>query len=72
MTDKELLREAANEIKLLRVQNEKMSSRLEVFDSMMRLFHTSPNWGREGGMHPDIVWEIENALNPELSGKGQN
>jgi hypothetical protein len=57
-----LLQQASSEIKALRRQNELMSARLEVFDSMMRLFHTSPNYGQGGMMHPDIVYEIDKYL----------
>jgi len=58
-TEIQLLQEASAEIKTLRRQNELMAARLEVFDTMMRLFHTSPNYGNNGMMHPDIVYQID-------------
>jgi len=58
-TEQQLLQSAVSEIRSLRKQNELMSARLEVFDNIMRMFHTSPNWGNSGMMHPDIVYEIE-------------
>lgn len=61
-TEQRLLQQAAQEIRNLRNQNQLMSARLDTFDSMMRLFHTSPNWGNGGAMSPDIVWEIESLL----------
>ena len=60
--EQRMLQEAANEIRSLRIQNEKMSARLDVFDTMMRLFHSTPNWGNSGGMSPDLVYEIEKYL----------
>lgn len=53
-----LLQYALNEINSLREQNKIMSARLEVFDTMMRLFHTTPNYGGNGLMSPDIAWQI--------------
>ena len=57
-----LLQQASNEIKSLRKQNELMAARLEVFDTMMRLFHTSPNYGSVGMMSPDVVYEVDQYL----------
>ena len=57
----QMLREAANEIKTLRRQNELMSARLEVFDSMMAVLHTDIA-RKNQGMSPDLVWEIEKYL----------
>jgi len=56
-----LLQEASNKIKTLRRQNELQAARLEVFDSMMRLFHTSPN-GSGMGYEPAIEYEIDKYL----------
>lgn len=56
-----LLRAASGEIKSLRRANELMAARLEVFDSLMLMFNTSPN--RSGGlMSPDLVYEIDKLL----------
>lgn len=62
MQEKEMLQRASNEIKHLREANALMAGRLEVFDTMMRLFHTSPNYGSGGMAHPDVVYEIDNHL----------
>lgn len=62
-----LLTEAKSEIKSLRHQNELMSARLEMFDTMMRLFHTTPNYGSNGMSHPDIVWSIEKFITSKLT-----
>jgi hypothetical protein len=57
----QMLREAANEIRSLRRQNELMSARLDVFDSMMAVLHT-PIATKSQGMSPDLVWKIEKYL----------
>jgi hypothetical protein len=62
MDEKQMLQHAIGEIKTLRASNQLMSARLEVYDQMMRLFHTQPNYGSHGMMHPDIVYEIDNYL----------
>lgn len=54
-----LLECASREIKSLRKENELMKARLEMFDTLMRVFHTSPNYGGGGLMSPDIVYEID-------------
>ncbi len=59
-----MLSEAANEIRSLRRQNELMSARLEVFDSMMTVLHT-PIAVKSQGMSPDLVWKIEKFLNQQ-------
>ncbi len=56
-----LLKQAANEIKSLRQQNQLMSARLEVYDTMKLMLNTEPNYPRSGAMHPDIVYELEKA-----------
>jgi hypothetical protein len=48
MNEQQLLQSALNEINSLRKQNELMAARLDVFDNMMRLFHTTPNFGSNG------------------------
>lgn len=60
----QMLREAANEIKTLRRQNELMSARLDVFDSMMAVLHT-PIAKKSQGMSPDLVWQIEKYLDKQ-------
>lgn len=60
----QMLREAANEIKNLRRQNELMSARLDVFDSMMAVLHT-PIATKSQGMSPDLVWKIEKYLDKQ-------
>jgi hypothetical protein len=62
MSEQDMLQRANIEIKDLRRKNELMGARLDVFDSMMRLFHTNPNFGTSGMMHPDIAWEIDKYL----------
>lgn len=54
----ELLQDAALEIKSLRKQNELMAARLDVFDKMILLLHTPPNY-QSHGMSEDLVWKIE-------------
>jgi hypothetical protein len=62
MNEQQLLQSALNEINSLRKQNELMAARLDVFDNMMRLFHTTPNFGSNGLMNPDITYEISKYL----------
>ena len=50
----ELFEQAKAEIKILRHQNQIMSARLEMFDSMSLIFNTVPNIKQEGYC-PDIV-----------------
>lgn len=59
--EEQMLREAVNEIRSLRRQNELMSARLEVFDSMMAVLHTQIAT-KSQGMSPDLVWKIEKYL----------
>jgi hypothetical protein len=61
MENKDLLQRASNEIKTLRSQNQLMAARLDMFDSMMLIFTSVPQ--RQGGlMSPDIIYEIEKAI----------
>jgi hypothetical protein len=53
-----LLEEAVSEIRSLRKQNELMNARLEVFDSMMAILHTTPAY-KSQGMSPDLAYRIE-------------
>lgn len=43
---------------MLRNQNEIMRARLEMFDSMMVLFNSNPNFPSRG-MSEDIAWSID-------------
>lgn len=52
-----LLNEAIEEIQQLRIHNQAMASRLDVFDSMMLLFKTQPDYGNKG-FAEDIVWKL--------------
>lgn len=53
-----LLLAAASEIKRLRSENQIMRVRLEMFDSMMLLFHTVPAYPGVGHS-PDVVYDLE-------------
>lgn len=52
-----LLKSAVGEIEGLRNENKFMAARLQVFDSMMMIFHASPNYNNTA-MSPNLVWEI--------------
>lgn len=67
MQETYLLRDASSEIKSLRRQNELMAARLEMFDTMMRLFHTTPNYGSGDTMEPGIVYQIDKYLESKTS-----
>lgn len=54
----ELLKQAAAEIRTLRSQNQLMSARLDVFDSMMAVLHTDVA-RKSQGMSEDIAWKID-------------
>jgi len=60
----ELLKQATSEIKRLRSQNELMTARLDMFDSMMAVLHTDVA-RKSQGMSPDLVWEIEKFIEKE-------
>lgn len=62
MDDKELLERASSEIKHLREQNKLTGARLDVFDSIMLIFGTQPAYRGQGMMHPDIVYELDKAI----------
>jgi hypothetical protein len=62
MDYKQLFEMASNEIKALRSQNQAMASRLDVFDKMMLLFTTGPAYPWEGMSSPDIVYELDKAI----------
>lgn len=67
MDNKELLQRASSEIKLLRASNKEMASRLDVFDKMMLLFTSTPAYPGYGMTHPDIVYELDKAIEQEES-----
>ncbi len=59
-----LLQQANNEIKSLRRQNELMSARLNMFDSIQLLLRTSLNYPNQG-MSEDLCWKIDQHINDE-------
>lgn len=61
---KSLLLRAASEIRSLRQQNKLMNARLEMFDSVMILLHSSPAQ-KSQGMSEDIAWQIDNHINSQ-------
>lgn len=63
-TELDLLQRSAMEIKTLRSQNQLMSARLEMFDKMMVLLHTEPNYPGMGAS-PDVVWEIQKYIDAQ-------
>lgn len=54
----QLLKDAAFEIQILRRQNELMSARLEMFDSINAILHTEVAH-KSQGFSPDLVHEID-------------
>lgn len=60
----ELLKSAVAEINMLRNQNQLMSARLDMFDSMMSVLHTDVA-RKSVGMSPDLVREIEKFVQKE-------
>lgn len=62
MEEQELLKMALGEIQQLRHENQIMRARLQMFDSMMSVFNADPGGDRIGGMHPDIVHELQKRL----------
>ncbi len=61
---RDLLQRAASEIKSLRNQNQLLSAKVQVYDDLMALFKSYPNYGNMA-MAPDITWEIDRALSPQ-------
>lgn len=59
-----LLERCSAEIKQLRNENTLMSARLDMFDKMMLIFHTQPNYPGQG-MSEDICWQIEKHIESE-------
>ena len=54
----EILTEARHEILSLRRRNEILSAKVEVFDSLMCLLHTSPAQHLQGAC-VDVAWQLE-------------
>jgi hypothetical protein len=54
----ELLKDASNEIKSLRSQNNHMAARLDMFDKCVLLL-TANIQGNSQGISPDVVWAID-------------
>lgn len=67
----ELLRQASNEIKLLRGQNNLMAARLDTFDKCVLLL-TANIQGSNQGMSPDLVWEIDKFIASENEKQQKN
>jgi hypothetical protein len=59
--EQDFLKRAAIEIRILRNQNQLMSARLEMFDSIMAVLHTDVAQ-KSQSMSPDITWEIDKLL----------
>jgi hypothetical protein len=68
MDELELLKQAASELRSLRNQNQLMSARLEMFDSLMAVLHTNIAT-KSQGMSPDIVWAIEKFIDSKTPAK---
>lgn len=54
----QLLNQSVSEIRQLRQENNLMAARLDMFDKMILLFDTQPNY-RGQGMSEDLCWKIE-------------
>ena len=59
-----LLKDASNEIKSLRSQNNLMAARLDMFDKCVLLLTANIHGGSQG-MSPDLVWEIDKFIDSE-------
>lgn len=60
-----LLRQAQEEIKSLRKQNEILTARVRMFDDMMLLLKAAPGYPGGGLMGPDIIYDIDKAVAAE-------
>ncbi len=69
MENLDLLQRAKNEIAGLRKENQLMAARLGVFDDMMMLLKSAPVYPPYGGMSPDIVYEIDKAIEADKNKK---
>lgn len=61
---KHILLRSVSEIKSLRKDNQLMAARLDMFDKMMLLFHTPPNYQSQG-MTEDVCYQIEKLIESE-------
>lgn len=68
--EKSMMETAIHEIRSLRRTNEVLSAKVEVFDSMMQVLHTSPAT-RNQGMSPDIAWQMEKHLSEQRKEEAQ-
>lgn len=66
-----LLKDASNEIKSLRSQNNLMAARLDMFDKCVLLL-TANIQGRNQGMSPDLVWDIDNFVSEKETVQSSN
>lgn len=62
METKELLMRAREEIVSLRREKEKLSIRVNAIDDMLSLLNGKPGFKTEGVMSPDVLWELNKAL----------
>lgn len=67
----DLLKSASAEIKSLRVANNLMSARLQMFDSIMAIFHAQSG-NNVSGMSPDLVYAIDKFLEAQQSEKSNS
>lgn len=58
---KQLLTDAANEIRDLRRQNERLSIRVNAIDDMLQLLNSTPPKSSQG-FSEDIAWKIDKHL----------
>lgn len=63
--DKQLLKEAAAEIRRLRRDNELMNAQLQVFDKMVSIFFSEPPRVGAGLMSPDVLFALEKEIGKE-------
>lgn len=72
MDDINLLNEAAGEITRLRAQNQMQGARLQMFDDLMLVFRSAPNYPQSGMMAEDIVWKLNQAVKEAQAPKGSD
>lgn len=60
----EAMQHAIHELRDLRRSNDIMYARLNMFDNIMSLFHTTPDRKSES-MSPDVVWKLEQLIEKE-------
>jgi len=66
-----LLKDASNEIKSLRSQNNLMAARLDMFDKCVLLL-TANIQGSNQGMSPDLVWAIDKFVSEKETVQSSN